>query len=118
MRHALPAGVVCVQNSYSLIDRSAEPVLQVCRERDIAWVPYFPLGSGIAGLPKVTDLPEVQEVAARLRVTPAQVGLAWLLSRSPQTMLIPGTRDLAHLEENLAAGEVILDQESLTTLAQ
>ncbi|WP_432705636.1 hypothetical protein [Actinoallomurus iriomotensis] len=55
------------------------------RERGIAWVPYFPLGSGIVGLPRVTDLPAVKEVTVRLRVTPAQVGLAWLLSRSPQT---------------------------------
>jgi len=118
LRHALPAGVACVQNGYSLVDRSAEPVLQVCREHDIAWVPYFPLGSGTADLPKVTAMPAVKKAAAHLKVTPAQVALAWLLSRSPQTLLIPGTRNLAHLEENLAAAEVTLDHESLAFLTR
>ncbi|MEU6133130.1 aldo/keto reductase [Saccharopolyspora sp. NPDC047091] len=113
LRHALPAGVACVQNGYGLVDRAAEPVLRLCREHDVAWVPYFPLGSGFAGLPEVADRPEVREVAARLGATPAQVGPAWVLTRSPRAMLIPGTRDLAHLAENLAAGDLVLDPESL-----
>ncbi|GAA0943755.1 aldo/keto reductase [Pseudonocardia zijingensis] len=117
LRRALPAGVACVQNGYSLVDRSAEPVLELCREHAIAWVPYFPLGSGVPELPKVVDLPQVRQVAARMRHTPAQVGLAWVLASSPQTLLIPGTRSVAHLEENVAAGDVILDDDALHTLA-
>lgn len=116
LRHALPVGIVCVQNAYSLVDRSSEPVLDLCREQGIAWAPYFPLGGGWPGLPQVTDLPGVVAVAERLGVTPSQVGLAWELTRSPQALLIPGTRSVAHLEENLAAGDVVLDDEALATL--
>ncbi|MBL1110923.1 aldo/keto reductase [Streptomyces sp. 110] len=116
LRHALPAGVVCVQNAYSLVDRSSEPVLDLCREHGIAWAPYFPLGSGFPELPKVADQPAAREVATRLGATPSQVGLAWVLARGPRTLLIPGTRGIDHLEENLAAGDVILDDEALAAL--
>lgn len=116
LRHALPGGIVCVQNAHSLVDRSSEPVLDVCREHGIAWVPYFPLGGGWPDQRQVTDLPAVVEVAARLGATPAQVGLAWLLAHAAQTMLIPGTRSVAHLEENLAAGDVVLDAEAVAAL--
>ncbi|HEY2224655.1 aldo/keto reductase [Actinomycetospora sp.] len=116
LRHALPAGIVCVQNAYSLVDRSSEPVLELCREQGIAWAPYFPLGGGWPGMRQVTDLPGVVAVAGRLGVTPSQVGLAWELARSPQALLIPGTRSVAHLEQNLAAGDVVLDDEALVTL--
>ena len=115
--HALPAGVACVQNGYSLVDRSSETVLELCREHGIAWVPYFPLGSGELNLPKVVDLPAVRELASRLQASPAQVALAWLLASSPQTLLIPGTRSVEHLEENIAAGDVVLDDEALAALA-
>lgn len=64
----------------------------------------------------VTDLPAVVDAAARLGVTPAQVGLAWLLAHASETMLIPGTRSAAHLEENLAAGDVVLDAEAMAAL--
>jgi aryl-alcohol dehydrogenase-like predicted oxidoreductase len=117
LRHALPVGIVCVQNAYSLVDRSSEPVLDLCGEQGIAWVPYFPLGGGWPGQRQVTDLPAVVDAAARLGVTPAQVGLAWLLAHAPQTLLIPGTRSVAHLEQNLAAGDVELDAETMATLA-
>src|ERR1700712_5714623 len=60
LRQARPAGLVCVQNAYSLLDRSGEALLDVCREDDTAWVPFFPLGSAIPGLPKVTDHPSVR----------------------------------------------------------
>jgi aryl-alcohol dehydrogenase-like predicted oxidoreductase len=116
LRHALPAGIVCVQNAYSLVDRGSEPVLDLCREHGIAWVPYFPLGGGRLGQRHVTDLPAVVDTATRLGVTRAQVGLAWLLAYAPQTLLIPGTRSVAHLEENLAAGDVALDAETMATL--
>ncbi|GAA4915158.1 hypothetical protein EV188_11176 [Actinomycetospora succinea] len=116
LRHALPAGIVCVQNAYSLLDRTSEPVLDLCREQGVAWVPYFPLGGGWPGTPKVTDLPAVVSVAERLGATPSQVGLAWVLARGGQTLLIPGTRSVAHLAENLAAGDLVLDAEALAAL--
>jgi pyridoxine 4-dehydrogenase len=116
LRRALPAGIACVQNAYSLLDRSAEPLLDVCRQHDIAWVPFFPLGSAFPGQPKVAEQPVVIEAAATLGVTPAQVGLAWLLARDAHTLLIPGTSSTRHLEENLAAGSVGLDAATLARL--
>lgn len=113
---ALPAGPVCVQNAGNLIGTGSRSVHEVCREHAIAWVPFFPLGSGFPGQPKVTDDPVVRRTAQRLGVTPAQVGLAWLLARDERTLLIPGTSSLAHLEENVAAGEVHLDEEALADL--
>ncbi len=116
---ALPAGIACVQNSYSVLDRTAEPVLDLCREHGIAWVPFFPLGSsGFGSLRNVTGDPTVTAVAAELGVTPAQVGLAWQLAHYGQTLLIPGTASPAHLAENLAAGDVELPQASLAALGQ
>jgi aryl-alcohol dehydrogenase-like predicted oxidoreductase len=106
---ALPAGIACVQNAYSVLDRSAEPVLDVCREHGIAWVPYFPLGSAFPSQPKVTEHPAVIAAAGALGATPAQVGLAWLLAHYAGTLLIPGTASAAHLDENIAAGGLHLD---------
>lgn len=116
VRHALPAGIVCVQNAYSLLDRATQPVLDVCREHGIAWVPYFPLGSAFPLFPKVTEHPTVIETAASLGVTPAQVGLAWLLTTYENTLLIAGTANPAHLAENIAAGDVHLDKETIGVL--
>jgi pyridoxine 4-dehydrogenase len=116
LRHALPAGIACVQNAYSLLDRSSEPVLDLCREHDLAWVPFFPLGSGFPGVPKVTENPAVLAAAASLGATPAQIGLAWQLAHYPHTLLIPGTADLTHLAENTAAGSVRLDPDTEATL--
>jgi aryl-alcohol dehydrogenase-like predicted oxidoreductase len=112
LRHALPAGVACVQNSHSPVDRASEPVLDVCREHDIAWVPFCPLGSAFPQWPKVADQPAVRTAAAALGVSPAQVGLAWHLAHYAHTLLIPGTADPAHLAENIAAGDVRLDAET------
>jgi pyridoxine 4-dehydrogenase len=109
LRRALPAGIVCVQNAYSLVARDDEDVLGLCEAEQIPWVPYFPLGGAMPGIAKVTDEPAVLAAAERLGCTPAQVGLAWLLHRSVQTLLIPGTADPGHLEENLAAGAITLD---------
>jgi hypothetical protein len=117
LRQALPTGIACVQNSYSVLDRTAEPVLDECREHGIAWVPFFPLGSaGFRNLPRVTDDPTVRAVAAELGVTPAQVGLAWQLAHYERTLLIPGTASPAHLAENIAVGEIKLPGESLAAL--
>lgn len=116
LRQALPAGIDCVQNAYSVLDRSAEPLLELCITNDIKWVPFFPLGSAIPGIPKVTEHPDVIAIASRLEVTPAQVGLAWLLAHAPNTLLIPGTSNPDHLAENVAAADVNLDAEAMDTL--
>ena len=104
LRQALPAGLVCVQNAYSLLDRSGEPLLHLCREHGMAWVPYFPLGSAFPGMPKVTEDPAVVAAAGSLGVTPAQIGLAWLLAHAAHLLLIPGTSSPEHLADNVAAG--------------
>ena len=116
LRRALPAGIACVQNAYSLLDRSQEQMLEVCAHEGIAWVPYFPLGSAFPGFPKAADNAVVVDIAGELGVTPAQVGLAWLLAHAPNTLLIAGTRSIAHLEENIGAGNVTLSAEAIARL--
>lgn len=116
LRQALPTGIACVQNAYSVLDRSGEPALDLCREHDVAWVPFFPLGSAFPDIPKVTEHPAVVKAAADLHATPAQVGLAWLLAHDPHVLLIPGTSSLGHLEENMATADVHLDAETIDTL--
>jgi pyridoxine 4-dehydrogenase len=114
LRQALPAGIACVQNFYNVLTRGHEDVLTECAEHGIAWVPYCPLGSAFDRLPSVTDDPVVIAHAERLGITPAQAGLAWLLGHSPATLLIPGTRDLGHLADNVAVTRIALDQEART----
>ncbi|MDW6064615.1 aldo/keto reductase [Streptomyces sp. FXJ1.4098] len=116
LRRALSAGIVCVQNAYSLVSRDDEDMLQLCASEGIAWVPFFPLGGAIPGLPKVTDEPAVLAVAESLGVTPSQIGLAWLLHHAPNVLLIPGTANAAHLEANMAVGEITFDAVTLATL--
>jgi pyridoxine 4-dehydrogenase len=116
LRQALPAGIVCVQNTYSLLDRSHEEMLDFCTTSGIARVPFFPLGSAFAGFPSVADNAVVRAIADELHVTPAQVGLAWLLAHVPNTLLIPGTRSIAHLEENVGVAGVALNEEVLARL--
>lgn len=116
LRRALPAGIVCVQNGYSLVARDDEALLRLCVAEGIAWVPYFPLGSAFPGMPKVTDEPAVQVAAQSLRSTASQVGLAWLLRHAPNVLLIPGTADIDHLEANVAAGSITIDDDTLTAL--
>ena len=110
------AGVVCVQNAFSLVDQSDIATLELCRQHNIAYVPYFPLGSAFPGMPKVTANTTVQTVAARMGATPAQVGLAWLLSQSDNILLIPGTSSLAHLEENMNVADLVLSPEDIADL--
>ncbi len=110
------AGIVTVQNPFSLVDRHDAPVLALTAERGIAYAPYFPLGSAFEGMPKVTDQPEVRAVAERRGVEPSQVGLAWLLAQSENVLLIPGTSRVAHLEQNLAVGDLELTEEDLSEL--
>ncbi|MEU2308201.1 aldo/keto reductase [Streptomyces misionensis] len=116
LRRALPAGIVCVQNAYSLVSRDDEDMLQLCAAEGIAWVPFFPLGGAFPGLPKATDEPVVHAVAESLGATPSQVGLAWLLHHAPNVLLIPGTANAAHLEANIAVSEIALDAATLATL--
>ena len=106
-----------MQNSYSVLDRATEPVLDLCRAHAIAWVPFFPLGSaGFPDMPKVTDEPAVTAIAAELGVTPAQVALAWQFAHYDSTLLIPGTANPDHLAQNIAVGSIKLPAEALASL--
>ena len=109
-------GLACVQNAFSLLSRGDQPVVDYCREHDIAYVPYFPLGSAFPGIPKVTEDPTVRALAEEKAATPAQIGLAWLLAVAPNVCLIPGTSSLAHVAENLAVADVVLDPADLDRL--
>ena len=120
LRQALPAGIACVQNSYSVLDRTAEPVLDAVPRARHRLGPVLParLGRLREHSRRVTDNPTVTAIAAELGVTPAQVGLAWQLAHYDHTLLIPGTAYPAHLAENLAAGDVKLPDASRTALDQ
>ncbi|MEV5650287.1 aldo/keto reductase [Nocardia sp. NPDC052254] len=113
---AAPAGIVCVQNLYNLLDRGEEPLLAECASRGIAFVPFFPLGSGFPGHPKVGEQAVVRDIAARYDRTPSQIGLAWLLAHDPHILLIPGTRQVEHLEQNVAVAGIRLDDRALAAL--
>jgi pyridoxine 4-dehydrogenase len=116
LRQALPVGIACVQNAYSLVERSGDPLLDLCVHEGIAWAPFFPLGSAFPGRPKVTDQPAVLDAARALGVTPSQVGLAWLLQHAPNILLISGTSSIDHLRENVAAGEIGIPAEMIAHL--
>jgi pyridoxine 4-dehydrogenase len=106
------APIVCVQNYYNLTYRADEPLIDDLARDGIAYVPFFPLG-GFTPLQSSA----LSELAGRLGATPMQVALAWLLHRSPNMLLIPGTSSLAHLRENLAAGHLKLSSQTLAELA-
>jgi pyridoxine 4-dehydrogenase len=103
--------VVCVQNNYNLAYRHDDALIEDLARQDIAYVPFFPLG-GFTPLQSST----LSDVAGRLGATPMQVALAWLLHRSPNILLIPGTSSVAHLRENLAAGQLTLSPATLAAL--
>jgi pyridoxine 4-dehydrogenase len=106
-----------VQNAYSILDRADEPVVELCREREIAFVPFFPLGSAFTGGPQTLAAdPAIAGVAGKHGASPSQVALAWLLARYERMLLIPGTTSVAHLEENLAAADLELDADDLAAL--
>lgn len=100
--------IVTVQNAYNLVDRTSQPVLDACTERGIAFVPFFPLGSGFAADNPVLGNAAVKTAATDLGRTPAQIALAWTLSVAPNVLLIPGTSSVQHLEENLAVNDIEL----------
>ncbi len=104
--------IVCVQNAYNLVDRTSQPVLDACVEHDIAFVPFFPLGSAFTADNPVLGHPAVTREAEKLGRTPAQIALAWTLSVAPNVLLIPGTSSVPHLEENTAVAEIELDYET------
>jgi aryl-alcohol dehydrogenase-like predicted oxidoreductase len=116
--HALAeTDIACVQNLMNLADRRSMPVLEECHARGIAFVPFFPLGSGFAASNPVLASPQVTDTAARLGRTPAQVALSWLLDLRPEVLLIPGTSSMRHLEENMAVANLALDAEARELLA-
>ncbi|HEY9267727.1 MAG TPA: oxidoreductase [Mycobacterium sp.] len=108
--------IVCVQNAYNLIDRTSQPVLDLCVEHGIAFVPFFPLGSGFTADNPVLGHPAVTREAARLGCTQAQIVLAWTLSVAPNVLLIPGTSSVAHLEENTAVADIELGADAKAEL--
>lgn len=103
--------IVCVQNQYNLAHRQDDALIDELARDGIAYVPFFPLG-GFSPLQSST----LSGVAERLGATPMQVALAWLLRRSPNILLIPGTSSVEHLRENLEAAELELPQDALTEL--
>jgi pyridoxine 4-dehydrogenase len=106
-----------IQNSYSIIDREDDPIVELAREREIAFVPFFPLGSAFTGGPaKLAQDLTISKVAEKHGATASQVALAWLLARYERMLLIPGTTSVAHLEENLAAIDLQLDADDLAEL--
>ena len=105
------AEIVCVQNHYNLAHRADDALIDDLAHAGIAYVPFFPLG-GFTPLQSTA----LSEVAAEMGATPMQVALAWLLRRSPNILLIPGTSSVDHLRENLAAASVALSAAAITTL--
>jgi pyridoxine 4-dehydrogenase len=103
--------IVCIQNMYNLAVRGDDAFIDELTKQGIAYVPYFPLG-GFSPL----QSSELDEIAKGLEATPMQVALAWLLHRSPNILLIPGTSSRGHLRENLAASELNLSAEVLAKL--
>ena len=102
--------IVSVQNRYSLTARDSEEVLKACEEQGLGFIPWFPLDAG--GIAKDA----IEEVARRHSATPMHVALAWLLQHSPATLPIPGTSNVAHLDENVAAASLELSDDDLSSL--
>lgn len=103
--------VVCVQNQYNVIDRKDDNFIDELAKQGIAYVPYFPLG-GFTPLQSSV----LNSIAATLKSTPMQVALAWLYQRSPNILLIPGTSSIKHLEENMAAENLVLTADMVREL--
>ncbi len=106
--------VATVQNRYNLTDRSSEDVLDACEDAGIGFIPWFPLAVGSLA----DDGGPLDELAGRHGATAGQVALAWLLSRSPVMLPIPGTSSVEHLEENVAAAQLELNADEQDEIAQ
>jgi pyridoxine 4-dehydrogenase len=111
VRKILP--IVSVQNLYNLGDRKWESVLDYTEQHNLAFIPWFPLASGPESLAD-----KIKKMAANHRATTAQIALAWLLKRSPNVLLIPGTTSIAHLQENLQADSVELTDAEFVELSK
>ena len=107
------APVVCVQNFYNIANRRDDELIDALAEQGIAYVPYFPLG-GFSPLQSDT----LDAVAARLEATPMAVALAWLLHRSPNILLIPGTSSVAHLRDNVTGAALQIPDDALAALSE
>jgi aryl-alcohol dehydrogenase-like predicted oxidoreductase len=106
-----------IQNGYSIIDRQDDELVEFARQHEIAFVPFFPLGSAFRGGPaRLAGEATIVQVADEHGATPTQVALAWLLARYDRMLLIPGTSSIAHLEENMAAIELELEPAELAAL--
>jgi pyridoxine 4-dehydrogenase len=105
--------IVSVQNAYNLADRSSEDVLKACERLGIAFLPWYPLGAG-----DVLKTKKVKDIARKLKATPAQIALAWLLAKSPVMLPIPGTASLVHLEANVKAALVALPADDIRALSR
>ncbi|HKO19990.1 MAG TPA: aldo/keto reductase family oxidoreductase, partial [Acidobacteriaceae bacterium] len=105
------AKIVCVQNFYNVANRTDDAFIDSLAQQGIAYVPFFPLG-GFSPLQSTT----LNDVAVSLNATPMQIALAWLLHRSPNILLIPGTSSLTHLRENLAAASIQLPADAIASL--
>ena len=103
--------IVCVQNFYNVAHRDDDDLIDSLAEQSIAYVPYFPLG-GFTPLQST----ELASVATRLDTSPLAVALAWLIHRSPNILLIPGTSTRAHLRDNIAGASAVLSEEDLVEL--
>jgi len=104
--------IVSVQNRYNLADRASEDVLKVCERDGLGFLPWYPVGAGDLARPGGP----LDRAAKAHGVTQAQVALGWLLLHSPVTLPIPGTSSTAHLEENVAAAELTLDDAEMIAL--
>jgi pyridoxine 4-dehydrogenase len=104
--------IVSVQNRYNLIDRSSEPVLEYCTRENLGFIPWFPLATGALAKPGGP----LARAAERLKATPSQVAIAWLLGKSPVMLPIPGTSTVKHLEENVASEHLELDAATMDSL--
>jgi aryl-alcohol dehydrogenase-like predicted oxidoreductase len=109
--------IACVQNPLNLVNRASMPILEECSARGIAFVPFFPLGSGFGRANPVLSNEHLRSTANRLGHAPAQIALAWLLGLAPNVLLIPGTSSIGHLEQNLAAADITLDEHTQAELA-
>jgi len=109
--------IACVQNPLNLVNRASMPILEECSARGIAFVPFFPLGSGFGRANPVLSNEHLRSTANRLGHAPAQIALAWLLGLAPNVLLIPGTSSIGHLEQNLAAAGITLDEHTQAELA-